>query len=317
MASSRGDSTTDKKESPDKTKNYPRLLIVWASLVLILPSLTLFLFSVSPYSLEIAGISLKKYEWQNISAEPTADTAKVESLATNKDVRKFDSLPGIVNDSNFRIKVAEGKYSEDVFHLDAGGNITDSTRHNILLIGDSEAEGLVYPLNDYCIANKHKLLGCVKWYSASIYNFAKADTIVKIVRRFNPSYIIIVVGLNEIYARDLKEREKAAKLLIKKLQGRPYCWIGPANWVEDFGINNVFARSADPGTYYWTKKLKLPRAGDGRHPNVAGYKIWMDSVAKWLTYSARWPLKLTPPSKRYMPLKCPLLYFNAVNYRGY
>lgn len=314
MASPRDDSSGGTSPRPGSSRKYPRLLVVWASLVLIIPTFTIFLFSVAPYNAEIFCFSLKKYSWPALDTAMALDTLTKAGSTAKQELKDTASRSG---DSGITVIKIKGKYSEDGFFTQDAPAFTDTTHHRILLIGDSEAEGLVYPLNDYCIANNHKLVGCVKWYSATVFNFAKSDTIVKIVRKFNPTYVMVVVGLNEIYARDLKDREKAAKLLVKKLQGRPYCWIGPANWVEDFGINNVFARSADPGTFYLTKKLTLPRAGDGRHPNVAGYYKWMDSVGAWLNQSARWKLKMVPPKKRYQPLKSPVIYFNAVNFRGY
>jgi len=41
----------------------------------------------------------------------------------------------------------------------------DTTGERVLLIGDSEAGGLRYPLNDYCLANGHKLILSLEWYS--------------------------------------------------------------------------------------------------------------------------------------------------------
>ncbi len=193
----------------------------------------------------------------------------------------------------------------------------DTTKHRILLIGDSESGGLRYPLNDYCLANGHKLVLSMEWYSATVFNFGRSDTIDKIIARFKPTYIFLVFGLNELYARDLKARKIAANQLAKKLRNIPYAWIGPANWDEDYGINKVFKSSADSGTFFLTKNLTLTRAGDGRHPDVQGYRVWMDSVANWLQTSAKYKMAMKPPRKRGRPFRSSIITLNAAKYRGY
>jgi lysophospholipase L1-like esterase len=193
----------------------------------------------------------------------------------------------------------------------------DTTKHRILLIGDSESGGLRYPLNDYCLSNGHKIVLSLEWYSATTFNFGRSDTIQKIIAKYKPTYIFLVFGLNELYARDLKARKIAANQLAKKLRGIPYAWIGPANWDEDHGINKVFQSSADSATYFLTKKLTLTRAGDGRHPDVQGYRVWMDSIAGWLQTSARYKMAMKPPRKRGRPFRAPIITINAAKYRGY
>lgn len=193
----------------------------------------------------------------------------------------------------------------------------DTTKHRILLIGDSESGGLRYPLNDYCLANGHKLILSLEWYSATVFNFGRSDTIDKIIARFKPTYIFLVFGLNELYARDLKARKIAGNLLAKKLRNIPYAWIGPANWDEDYGINKVFKSSADSGTFFLTKNLTLTRADDGRHPDVQGYRVWMDSVANWLQTSAKYKMAMKPPRKRGRPFRSAIITLNAAKYRGY
>jgi len=296
-----------------------RWLILWAGIVIALPALLIFLYSVSPFQFSIAQFELKKLPSESLE-EIINDSTKAE-LAGNKPVETFltqDTQHLALNDSQRAKTMIAGGFAFQSslvpFHMPI---FTDSTKHRILLIGDSEAGGLRYPLNDYCLANGHKFVACVEWYSATVFNFAKADTITQIIRKYKPTYIFIVMGLNELFARDLKARSSAAKLLAKKLEGIPYTWIGPANWAEDNGINDVFAKAADPGTFYPTKTLELPRADDGRHPNNKGYRIWMDSLATWITHTAKWRIPMNPPSKRARPLRANIITINAAKYRGY
>lgn len=158
----------------------------------------------------------------------------------------------------------------------------DSTSHRILLLGDSEVGGFKYPLSRYCTANGHQLVGVVEWNSSTIFNFAYSDTIDVLISKFKPTYVFILIGLNEVYAKDLTLRLKAAYLFKKKFEHLPFAWIGPASWIPDFGISDVFLNVAGADNFYPSKHLNLPRASDNRHPSVLGYDIWMDSVGVWM-----------------------------------
>jgi lysophospholipase L1-like esterase len=296
---------------------------VWAGLSISLPLLLLYIYSCSPKTLQLGNFELKQILGnQDIDAmlaeldEPeiplptTNNTAENPSGSTDSnhlETSGDSSIPFLSNTHNKPFSLPA--YELPVF--------ADTTKHRILLIGDSESGGLRYPLNDYCLANGHKLILSLEWYSATTFNFGRSDTIQKIIAKYKPTYVFLVFGLNELYARDLKARKIAANQVAKKLRGIPYAWIGPANWEEDFGINKVFQSSADSATYFMTKKLTLTRAGDGRHPDVQGYRVWMDSIASWLQSSARYKMAMKSPRKRGRPFRAPVITINAAIYRGY
>ena len=293
-------------------------LVVWAGISIALPILLLYIYSCKPEAFSFAGVELKQILGnQDIDAmlatldEPEEATNNAAPSTAIPDTAKssvaMDSaLPFLTH--------ASGVFTLPTYELPV---FADTTKHRILLIGDSESGGLRYPLNDYCLANGHKLVLSMEWYSATVFNFGRSDTIDKIIARFKPTYIFLVFGLNELYARDLKARKIAANQLAKKLRNIPYAWIGPANWDEDYGINKVFKSSADSGTFFLTKNLTLTRAGDGRHPDVQGYRVWMDSVANWLQTSAKYKMAMKPPRKRGRPFRSSIITLNAAKYRGY
>ena len=302
--------------SPSSKPSSP-WLIVWAGLSIALPILLLYIYSCKPEALSFAGIELKQILGnQDIDAmlatldEPEAPTVKTPAPSVldsaNPQIHSDSVLP-FINQPNVAFSLPA--YELPVF--------ADTTKHRILLIGDSESGGLRYPLNDYCLANGHKLILSMEWYSATVFNFGRSDTIDKIIARYKPTYVFLVFGLNELYAKDLKARKIAANQVAKKLRNIPYAWIGPANWEEDFGINRVFKSSADSGTFFLTKNLKLTRAGDGRHPDVQGYRVWMDSLANWLQTSAKYKMLMKPPRKRGRPFRSSVITLNAAKYRGY
>jgi len=194
---------------------------------------------------------------------------------------------------------------------------TVSTGQRVLLMGDSESEGLSYEIADYCAENGHKYVGTVIWYSASIYNFAYADTVNKIIESLKPTYIFFVVGLNEMYARDLAKRRTAARIFAQKISNFPYTWIGPANYMEDKGINGVFKEAAAPNSFFLTKGMTLTRGVDKRHPDKQGYRVWMDSIANWIHTTGQHKITMNQPRERNRKNKRNNFIFNASNYRGY
>lgn len=180
-------------------------------------------------------------------------------------------------------------------------NLTPSNyspnKKRILLVGDSEAEGLMYPLNDYCQNSGHELVKAVVWYSASDMTYAANDTLKNEIAKVKPDYIIMVIGLNQIFQQSFESSIKAVATIKKTFGNIPYTWVGPANWVEDKGINEVYEAETDPGTFFLSKNLVMGRGKDGRHPDMKGYYIWMDALAKWLQRDAKWKLTMVKPSK--------------------
>lgn len=171
-------------------------------------------------------------------------------------------------------------------------------KKRILLVGDSEAEGLMYPLNDYCQNSGHELVKAVVWYSASDMTYASNDTLKNEIAKVKPDYIIMVIGLNQIFQQSFESSIKAVAKIKKTFGNIPYTWVGPANWVDDKGINDVYESETDPGTFFLSKNLVMGRGKDGRHPDLNGYYIWMEALSKWLRNEAKWKLNMNKPTKR-------------------
>ena len=288
------------KDLDSALKKPSRWLIVWAGLSIFLPLLAIYIYSCSNNTIKIGEVEIKQ----------VLGNQDVDQLISEIDKSvKSDTIPvsKVALDSNGNVVKANYVIPQ----------LSDTTKHRILLIGDSEIGGLRYSINDYCRENGHKIVLAVEWYSATTFNFGRSDTIDKIIARYKPTYVFMVLGLNELYAKDLKARKIAANKLAEKLKGIPYTWIGPANWQEDFGINKVYESSAEPGAYFMSKNLTLPRSKDGRHPDNKGYRIWMDSIAAWVQTTAKYKLKMNVPAKRARPYLSPVITINAAEYRGY
>ena len=161
----------------------------------------------------------------------------------------------------------------------------DTTPQNILLLGESMVEGLARPFADYCTANGHKF-NSVCWYSSTTKHWAKTDTLSYFLKKFNPSYVLITIGGNEQFVKDLDVREKYIKQMLDVLKDRKIVWIGTPAWKQDTGINDLTRRLVGADRYFDSRRLKLNRRSDHAHPTPSAAVVWMDSVMAWIGSNA-------------------------------
>ncbi|MBQ3655375.1 MAG: SGNH/GDSL hydrolase family protein [Bacteroidales bacterium] len=172
---------------------------------------------------------------------------------------------------------------------------TDTSKQNILLIGDSMAYSLMFRTKNYCDYNNHEL-HVVSWVSATSKTYAICDTLEYFVNLYKPTYIIFVIGANEMFAYNAKDRIKYFDKIIPQTHGIPTVWIGPPNWKEDTGINEVMMKKFGPKQFFLSKKLHYTRIeGDIAHPNRASSSMWMDSVSSWIMKKSCFPIRLETP----------------------
>lgn len=154
----------------------------------------------------------------------------------------------------------------------------------VLFIGDSQLENLRYWVNKKLKDNNYELKASIIWYGSSTKQWALTDTMEYFHNQFKPDFILIALGLNELFVSDLKKREEYCELIKTKLQALdvPYYVLGPAGWVKDRGITAVMSK-AFGDSFYPSHLLNLERANDGRHPSSTGAKNWFQEVAVKMT----------------------------------
>ena len=180
-----------------------------------------------------------------------------------------------------------------------GRKEADTTKYRILLMGDSQTEALQKAFSDYCRKNGHQLALTFIYYNGSEVDFASGDTVANLIKTFQPTYIVFVIGLNELFVDDFDRRITAIKELTNKFGNIKYAWIGPANYAPDKGINDIFSENVEDGCFFLSKDLILERAKDGRHPSENGSRIWMDTIASWLTHTSKYPIRMLKPDSVY------------------
>lgn len=293
-----------------------KFLIILAALSFIIPLTVIYSYNYSDKTFFIFGLQLKKLSPENTEIITKKNSAKIKII---NPVKKKQPNKVVINQENDsilnRVQIPLGE--EIVNTTPYTRENIDYSKQRILIMGDSECGGLYKELNDYCVFNGHDFVATIAWTSATILNFAYSDTIVSIINQYQPTYIFIVVGLNELQTGSIEKRRDAANLLASKIKGIPYSWIGPANYINDNGINKAFLSASESGAFFLSRDLNLPKGNDKRHPSTIGYRIWMDTIAHWIRTEAKYPLVMNTPTKRNLPRKTKVIYLNASKYRGY
>lgn len=175
--------------------------------------------------------------------------------------------------------------------------IIDETPQTILFIGDSMLEGLSPRLAAYAKANGHKLYSVI-WYSSTSEVWGETTKLAEYIKQFKPTYVFISLGANELFVRNIAERrDKFVKNIISQVGDIPYVWIGPPNWKEDTGINDLIEKNARKGSFFLSNGMHFDRTKDGAHPTRKSANLWMDSVARWMPLHAAHPIKLDVPEE--------------------
>lgn len=203
-----------------------------------------------------------------------AHAARIDSLLV-KAVPVKDST-AVAKDSAKAKGVANSSSDTSETAVDTGGP-------RVLLIGDSQLEGLSHPVGEFCVANGYRHVGSVLWYGSTTTQWAESDTLDFFLRKFRPDLVLVAIGLNELFVVDMDNRARSIRTILEKIDRQKirHFWIGPAAWKQDRGIVKVLSDINGPA-FYPSQLLKLERAKDGRHPSRDGAKVWFDSVSRHL-----------------------------------
>lgn len=201
----------------------------------------------------------------------------VDDTSVSKDILpkpdKAQVAPETGNDTAATLKSQQNVSSSPAFEAD--------TAQNILFFGDSMLEGLAKRFIDYTEHNNHQLRTVI-WYSSTSDTWANTDTLQYFLKKYDPSYVVVCLGANELFVKDIDKRRENIRKIVGKLGARPYVWISPPNWKDDTGINEAIISVVGRGRYFDSRNLTLARKSDHAHPTDAAAEIWMDTIARWL-----------------------------------
>ena len=174
----------------------------------------------------------------------------------------------------------------------------DTTKQKIFFFGDSMVDYLGRPFESYAAKNGHEIESVV-WFSSTTRHWAETDTLQYFLKKYDPTYIVICLGSNEIFAKDNERRQNWVKESETKLGDRPYIWISPPNWKEVYYFTDMLRETVGNDRFFDSTHLTMQRGPDHAHPTYEAAVDWMDTVATWMqSKQSRHPIIMEKPDEK-------------------
>lgn len=186
---------------------------------------------------------------------------------------------------------------------------TDSVPKSILLFGDSMTYNLALRLSTYAAQNGHSL-HAVNWDSSNTKIWADTDTLLYYIKKYQADFIFISLGSNELYFKKPELRLPYVKRILDMIGETPYIWIGPPNWKEDSGINDMLQATCAPGSFFRSAGMEFKRKKDKIHPTREASALWIDSIMRWMPKS-RHPILADFPADSLKKVKTNIIFLKA------
>jgi lysophospholipase L1-like esterase len=225
----------------------------------------------------------------NLSFDGDCADVSLEASASDKPLPwEFPFQGGTIELINAQGPVVSGKV-----HLNVGGEINFTVwadgeaafplslgNKTVLLVGDSMAEGVGPWLKKKVetaggrFIDGHERSSTIVWWQGS-------GKLRELLALHHPDIVFIALGSNEIFLKQPELRVPLIKQMVEEIGARPSFWIGPPSWKPDTGLVHVIEENFQPGHFYNSNDLKVPRAADGKHPTAQGYGTWTELVWNW------------------------------------
>ncbi|HUQ32294.1 MAG TPA: hypothetical protein VM095_09240 [Pyrinomonadaceae bacterium] len=237
------------------------------------------------------GLSLDTDRRLRLSINFEGDCADVDVEASAPDKPLPWEIP--FNGGTLEVVNAHGAIVSGEARLNVGGEVDfkvwaegegafplSLTNKTVLLVGDSMAEGVGPWLQKKVEAvggrfiNGQERSSTIVWWQGS-------GKLRELVSLYQPDIVFIALGSNEIFIQQPELRAPLIKQMVEVIGERPGYWIGPPSWKPDLGLVHVIEENFQPGHFYNSNDLKVPRAPDGKHPTAQGYQTWTELVWNW------------------------------------
>lgn len=188
---------------------------------------------------------------------------------------------------------------------------TDSLPQSLFIFGDSMTFNLALRLAQYAKQNGHTIHS-VNWDSSNTKIWAEHDTLAYYIEKYHPTQIFISLGSNELYYKDPESRAPYVKKILEVIDTIPYVWIGPPNWKEDTGINNMIQNICKKRSFFKSAGMQFKRKKDNIHPTRESSAMWVDSIMRWLPESSH-PFVMDVPSDSIGKSNPNIIFLKALN----
>ena len=140
------------------------------------------------------------------------------------------------------------------------------------------------------------------------------STGIRAIPRYGPSTTRshTLPGSNEPYLKKPDIRRPEVKKILEVIDTIPYVWIGPPNWTEDSGINDMIESMCRPGSFFRSAGMEFKRKADHVHPTRESSSLWVDSIMRWLPKSAH-PFRADVPSDSIGKCNPNIVFLKALN----
>lgn len=189
--------------------------------------------------------------------------------------------------------------------------VTDSAPQSLFIFGDSMTFNLALRLAQYAKQNGHQI-NSVNWDSSNTKIWAESDTLKYYLDKFKPTQIFISLGSNELYFKNPETRAPYVKKIIEMIDTIPFVWIGPPNWKEDTGINDMLEKMCGSRRFFKSAGMEFKRKKDNIHPTKASSALWIDSIVRWLPKSQH-PFVAEPPADSIGKANPHIVFLKALN----
>ena len=204
----------------------------------------------------------------------------------------LDSLDMIVD------QIIEGDVIQNVKTEDK--KVNDNGTQRILVIGDSTLDGIGRRFNDYASFNGHTIFTSI-WYGATTKDWAYTTELDRLLKKVDPTFIVISLGTNDLGYYDFKARAQAVQEILRVIDGIPYIWIGPISLrsvADGSKIVNTIRETVGESNFFDSYHRKMVRFPDGIHPTFEASALWVDDVVKWMSRpEASHHIRLKTPPK--------------------
>lgn len=197
------------------------------------------------------------------------------------------------NGGTLQVANAQGPVVSGMARMNAGGEIDFTAwadgdgafplslkNKTVLLVGDSMAEGVGPWLKKKVEETGGRFIDGHERSSTIIF-WQEGGKLREKLAEYHPDIVFIALGANEIFIEKPEIRAPLIQKMVEEIGARPAFWIGPPSWKPDKGLVHVIDVNFQPGHFYNSNDLKVPRAPDGKHPTAQGYGTWTDLIWTW------------------------------------
>jgi len=175
--------------------------------------------------------------------------------------------------------------------------VLDTTKQVILLTGDSMVgSGIAIGLKKFSEYNQHKITA-VSFESTTTIHWSKTKKLDSLIQVYQPTLVILSLGSNELFTKNIVAHQPYIEDIIKQAGDTKFIWVGPPNWQEDTGINDLLKNTVGEDKFFLSKDLELSRLSDGVHINRKGSLVWAEAFTEWLKDESVYKIYFKNPLK--------------------